>query len=166
MSDEGNGLRLVDGLRCRGTIVPMSKKIRRFEDLIAWQKARVLTRTIYRVSSRGAFARDYALRDQIRRAAISVPSNIAEGYERARRREFHHFLCIAKGSCAEVTTQLYIAHDVGYIDEDSLRKLLSAAEEVGRVIGGLRSDVATKLRSSSSLMTHHSSLAASCSSRT
>jgi len=136
----------------------MTKRIRRFEDLIAWQKARRLTRIVYRIAGRGQFAKDFPLRDQIRRAAISVPSNIAEGFERTRRREFHHFLCVAKASCAEVRTQFYIAFDVGYLTEQRLNELLQMAEEVGKVIGGLRANVAAKVRRDSSLITHHSSL--------
>jgi four helix bundle protein len=117
-------------------------KVERFEDLIAWQKARCLTRNIYMKTLEGRFARDYALCQQIRKSAISVPSNIAEGFERGRRAEFHQFLSIAKGSCAELRTQLYIAHDVGYIDEETLQKLLSDAEEVTRIVAGLRTSVA------------------------
>ena len=80
--------------------------IKRFEDIDAWQSGRVLVSSIYRACSDGAFSRDFALRDQIRNAVISIPSNIAEGFERFRPREFHRFLSIAKGSCAEVRTQL------------------------------------------------------------
>lgn len=78
----------------------MSKKIERFEDFIAWQKARVLTGRIYKVTEQGAFARNYGLKYQIRRAAVSIMSNIAEGFERGRATEFHYFLSIAKASCA------------------------------------------------------------------
>jgi len=133
----------------------MSKKVERFEDLIAWQKARVLVREIYRASSRRPFSRDFALSNQIRRAAISVPSNIAEGFERSRRTEFHQFLSVAKASCGEVRTQLYIACDIGYIDDDTLWTLLGAAEEVGRIIGGLRAKIAVKREP---LSTQHSAL--------
>jgi len=94
----------------------MTQKVERFEDLIAWQKARQLTSVIYRITSLSDFARDFGLRDQIRRAAVSVMSNIAEGFDRASRSEFHQFLVIAKASCAEVRSQLYVAQDVGYID--------------------------------------------------
>ena len=94
-----------------------SDKISRFEDLVAWQKARELTREIYRVTNTGRFGKDFALRDQIRRASVSVLSNLAEGFDRASRSEFHQFLVIAKGSCAEVRSQLYIAVDAGYLSE-------------------------------------------------
>src|SRR5229473_1029475 len=107
----------------------MSNKVRRFEELVAWQKARLLVREIYRVTGSGAFAKDFELRGQIRRCAISVPSNVAEGFERSRLREFHQFLSIAKGSCAELRSQLYIASDVEYITNETLRALLAQAEE-------------------------------------
>ena len=84
----------------------MSKKIERLEDFIAWQKARKLTSNIYKVSDAGKFARDFGLKDQIRRAGVSVMSNSAEGFERGRPTEFHQFLSIAKGSCAELRSQL------------------------------------------------------------
>jgi len=91
----------------------MSKKIEKFEDLIAWQKARKLTRQIYKATNEGNFARDYGLKDQIRRAAVSSMSNMAEGFERGGLVEFQRFLAIAKGSCAELRTQLYVALVVG-----------------------------------------------------
>lgn len=112
--------------------------IKRFEDLIAWQKARKLTRTIYQVSQQGAFAKDFGLSGQIQRAAVSIMSNIAEGYERDSRREFYRFLSIAKASCAEVRSQLYIAFDNGYLEQIIFDKAIDQAEEVGRIVGGLR----------------------------
>lgn len=87
----------------------MAKRIERFEDFIAWHKARKLTADIYRVTSEGRFARDFGLKDQIRRAAVSSMSNLAEGFERGRPAEFHQFLSIAKASCAELRAQLYVA---------------------------------------------------------
>jgi len=88
--------------------------ISKFEELIAWQKSRELVTAIYKVTNGKEFSRDFGLRDQIQRAAVSIMSNIAEGFERAGRAEFHQFLVIAKGSCAEVRSQLYIALDIGY----------------------------------------------------
>lgn len=102
----------------------MKKRIERFEDLIAWQKARVLTRDIYRVASQGEFARDFVMSRQIRSAALSVPSNSAEGFERGNRNEFHQFLSVAKSSCAEVRSDLYTAMDIGYLDEEKGNSLL------------------------------------------
>ena len=131
----------------------MRHRIDRFENLIAWQKARGLVKEIYRVSKRPGFRSDFPLRDQIRKAAISIPSNIAEGFERARRREFHQFLSIAKGSCAELRTQLYLAFDAEYMDEPILNAVLIQAEEVGRVIGGLRKSVEKRLTQHSALST-------------
>jgi S23 ribosomal protein. len=87
--------------------------IQKFEDIDAWQKARALTREVYAVTADGAFAKDFGLRDQIRRAAVSVMSNIAEGFDRGGVREFIQFLFIAKGSAAEVQAQLYVALDAG-----------------------------------------------------
>ena len=117
------------------------KKVVRFEDLIAWQKARELTKVIYRISREGAFAKDFGLSNQIQRAAVSIMSNIAEGFERGRRGEFHQFLSTAKASCAEVRSQLYVALDNGYISEASFDELITLAEEVARIVGGLRASV-------------------------
>lgn len=94
------------------------KKIEKFEDLIAWQKARELTKEIYLLTSKEPFSKDFGLRDQIQRASVSIMSNLAEGFERRRRSEFHQFIVIAKGSCAEVRSVLYGALDVGYIIEE------------------------------------------------
>jgi four helix bundle protein len=119
----------------------MSKRIKRFEDFIAWQKARKLTSEVYKITSPGKFARDYGLKDQIWRAAVSSMSNLAEGFERGRPGEFHQFLSVAKGSCAELRSQLYVALDVGYLDSDAFTALMSQATEVGLVLGGLRASV-------------------------
>lgn len=120
-------------------------KIQRFEDLIAWQKARTFTANIYQQTRTGNFARDFGLRDQICRAAVSILSNIAEGFERGRPKEFFHFLSIAKASCAETRAQLYVAFDVGYLEVPVFEELLQQAEEVGRIIGGLRTSVERKI---------------------
>jgi len=106
-------------------------KIERFEELIAWQKARELTAAIYRMSRQGSFAKDFGLSGQIQRA----------DFERGGRGEFHQFLSTAKGSCGEVRSQLYVALDVGYINQRIFSQFLSQAEEVGRIIGGLRASV-------------------------
>jgi four helix bundle protein len=119
----------------------MSKKIEKFEDFIAWQKARQLSRKIYQATNLPGFSRDFALKDQIRRSAISVMSNIAEGFERGRAAEFHQFLSIAKASCAELRSQLYVAFDVNYLSQAQFQELMSIAVEVGQVIGGLRAAV-------------------------
>jgi four helix bundle protein len=104
--------------------------VKQFEDLEIWKLGRNLTNEIYKITSHGSFAKDFGLRDQIRRASVSVMSNIAEGYERGGNQELIHFLSIAKGSCGEVRCQLYVALDQEYIERkeceqlmDSLRKL-------------------------------------------
>jgi len=119
-------------------------KAERFEDLQTWQKARVLTARIYGATRHGAFAKDFGLANQIQRAAISVMSNIAEGFERDGLPEFYHFLSIAKASCGEVRSQLYIALDVGYLDEEQFHSLSMQAEEVSKMLAGLRDSVERK----------------------
>ena len=116
-------------------------RIEKFEDLIAWQKARELTKNIYRVTKNGDFSKNFGLRDQIRRSSVSVMSNIAEGFERGGRSEFHQFLVIAKGSCAELKSQLYVALDAEYIDTITFQNLDALAKEVSRLVGGLRASV-------------------------
>jgi four helix bundle protein len=115
--------------------------IDRFEDIRAWQAGRQFVSSIYRISSIGEFRTDFALRDQIRRAALGVPSNIAEGFERDRPREFHQFLSIAKGSCAEVRSDLYVALDVGHITKSEFRELIAEGESVANQIGAFRADL-------------------------
>ena len=108
-----------------------------FEEISAWQKARQLTKELYKVTSVGAFARDYDLRSQIRRAAVSMMSNIAEGFERSGTGEFNQFLATAKGSAGEVRSQLYVALDQNYLSEAVASGLLDQSTELGRMIGGL-----------------------------
>src|SRR5436190_23162663 len=110
--------------------------IRRFEDIEAWKRGRELRRAIYMHSKRGEFARDFALKDQIRRAAISITSNIAEGFERGGNKEFIQFLSNAKGSAGEVRDQLYVALDERYISEADFNSLQENCFEVGRLIAG------------------------------
>ena len=110
---------------------------KRFEDIDAWQIGRELNREVYAVSGRGAFGRDYGLRDQIRRASISVTSNIAEGFARRSPADFARFLTIARASTAEVCSQLYLAPDLGYIDSDDFDRLYRMAQRVGGACGGL-----------------------------
>ena len=112
-------------------------KIKRFEDLESWKKARRLTNGIYEATAAGSFTRDFGLKDQIRRASISILSNIAEGFERGGDKEFLQFLAVAKGSCGEVRAQLYIATDQGYLSQDLFDRLFNQADEIGRLISGL-----------------------------
>jgi four helix bundle protein len=116
-------------------------RIEKFEDFIAWQKARALTAEVYQITGQGKFAKDFGLRDQIRRASVSVMSNIAEGFERGRASEFHQFLSVAKASCAEVRSQLYVSLDAGYVTAEEFEHLMKIAVELGRIIGGLRAAV-------------------------
>lgn len=92
-------------------------KIERFEQIQGWQEARSLTRTVYDMTRKDGFARDFGLRDQIQRSSVSVMANIAEGFERRSRKEFTQFLGIALGSCAEVRSHLYVALDQDYISD-------------------------------------------------
>ena len=111
--------------------------IGRFEDLVAWQKARALTAKIYAVTRTGQFAKDFGLLDQIRRASVSIGSNIAEGFERGNNREFITFLGIAKGSAGEVRSQLYTAYDVGYLSDEELGEMVELSKGVSKLINGL-----------------------------
>ncbi len=108
--------------------------ITRFEDIEAWQTARELTRQVYALTNAGAFARDFGLRDQMRRAAVSVLSNIAEGYESRTRALFIDYLGRAKGSAGEVRAQAYVALDAGYLDEPQFAQLLDLADKNSRQI--------------------------------
>ena len=116
-------------------------KVERFEDLIGWQKARELTKQIYSITSNGAFAKDFGLKDQIRRASVSIMSNLAEGFDRGGRAEFHQFVVIAKGSCAEVRSQMYVALDVEYITQKQFEHFYNMTIEISRILGGLRSSL-------------------------
>jgi len=105
--------------------------IERFEDLICWQKSRELTKEVYKTFKN---CRDFGFRDQIERAAVSVMSNIAEGFERGTREEFVNYLYIAKGSAGEVRAQLYVALDSGYLNIEMFKYLKNLAEECSRLI--------------------------------
>ena len=112
-------------------------KIERFEDIDSWNLAREVTRVIYRVSSDGRFAKDFALVNQIRRSAVSILSNIAEGFERNGDREFIQFLTIAKGSCGEARAQLYVALDQKYLEENEFLEIKNKLIDTSRMISGL-----------------------------
>jgi len=111
--------------------------IRRFEDLEAWKNARELANAVHGISSRERFKKNYALRDQIRRASVSVMANVSEGFERDGDKEFIQFLSIAKGSCGEVRSHLYVALDLGYINQGEFDEVLEKAEKTSRIIFGL-----------------------------
>lgn len=109
----------------------------RFEDLDVWKEARALTREVYGITLGSGFGKDFPLRDQIRRAAVSVMSNIAEGFERGGDKEFVQFLAQAKGSCGEVRSQLYAACDLGFLSESEFTLVTARAVRVSRLIAGL-----------------------------
>jgi len=123
-----------------------NSKIGKFEDLVAWQKARELTSEIYQITNQGEFSKDYGLRDQIRRASVSVMSNIAEGFERYNAKEFHHFLSIAKSSCGEVRSQLYVALDANYLTTTKFAELKNKCIELSKITNGLRSSVKNQIQ--------------------
>jgi len=109
-------------------------KIDRFEDVVAWQKARLLTKEIYAHTRAAEFAKDFGLKDQIQRASVSTMSNIAEGFERGDDKEFLQFLSTSKGSCGEVKSNLYVALDQKYIVQPQFEHLYAKADEVGKLI--------------------------------
>ncbi len=108
-----------------------------FEEINAWQNARVLVKDVYAVTRSGDFGKDYGLKDQIQRAAVSICSNIAEGFERRGNREFVNFLWIAKGSAAEVCSQLHNAKDIGYITDQQFQSLYDSAKQIGGMLFNL-----------------------------
>src|SRR5262245_58707838 len=108
-----------------------------FESLRVWHDARRFTSAIYRVTNSGDFARDFGLRDQLRRAAISIMSNIAEGYERGAGRELQHFMRIARSSAAEARAQLYAAQDIGYLESTIAAELRERVASIARQIFAL-----------------------------
>ena len=111
-------------------------KVEKFEDIQSWIKARALTKEIYEATRDGAFAKDFGLRDQMRRAAVSILSNIAEGFERGGDKEFHQFLAIAKGSAGELRAQLYVAFDQNYLNVERFDQLTREATETSQLIAG------------------------------
>jgi four helix bundle protein len=123
-------------------VVKRVAKVERFEDLRIWQASREIVSSVYRITAVGNFSRDFSLRDQIRRAAVSVPSNIAEGFSRHSNKEFIQYLFIAKGSAAEVQSQLYVALDQEYILQEQFdeiyRQLEIVAKQISRFITYLR----------------------------
>jgi four helix bundle protein len=110
--------------------------IERFEDIKAWQAARELTRSIYAATRQESFSRDFGLRDQIQRASASVMSNIAEGFDRHSNKEFLYFLNIAFASCSEVRSQLYIALDQNYINQNVFDELYNQCTQTSKLIYG------------------------------
>ena len=125
-------------------------EIREFEDLRAWQKARELAQSVEVLVRSGRICRDFRFVDQIRSAAASVMANIAEGFERGRQGEFYHFLSVAKGSCGEVRSHLYVALARGYLSNAEFESLRLQAQCTSRVLGALRNSVRRRLDSARS----------------
>ena len=120
----------------------------RFEDIQAWQKARVVSLDVYRLTADGEFSKDFDLRRQIRRSAASIMSNIAEGQGRRTDRDFANFLNIAFGSVAETKSHMYLALDLGYVSQENFDQTYQRLDEIGRMIFGLISHLRSRETSS------------------
>jgi len=112
--------------------------ITRFEDILAWQEARKLVKMVYKLTNSGMFAKDFGLRDQIQRAAVSSMTNIAEGFDCESKAEFARFLGIARRSTVEVQSSLYTAFDLEYIAETQLKEYYEQARKTKALIGGFK----------------------------
>jgi four helix bundle protein len=108
-------------------------KIEKFEDIIAWQKGKLLTLEIYKIF---VDCKDYGFKDQVQRASVSIVNNIAEGFERKSDKEFARFLFIAKGSCGEVRSMIYLAYELGYMAKEEARKCYDLSIEISKLISG------------------------------
>lgn len=115
--------------------------IKKFEDIIGWQEARKLVKDIYKITNEGAFARDFGMRDQIQRAAVSVMTNIAEGFDCDSQAEFARFLSYSRRSAVEVQSLLYAALDIGYINRTTFDTQYQQAEKAKALIGGLKTSL-------------------------
>jgi four helix bundle protein len=122
--------------------------VQHYRELIVWQKAIALVEATYRVTNDFPKTEIYALTNQIRRAAVSIPSNIAEGQGRNSTRDFLYFLSVAQGSLMELETQITIADRLGYIDDSQEKSLLDSTAEVSRMLSGLRNSLNKKLTTS------------------
>ncbi|NQS98991.1 MAG: four helix bundle protein [candidate division Zixibacteria bacterium] len=125
----------------------MEKLFKKIEDIEIWKRSCRLAVEIYKLTGQGPFDKDWGLRDQIRRAAVSIPSNIAEGFERESSAEFKRFLLIAKGSCGELRTQLYIAQALGYIAKLEVERLIGECIEISSMISSLISHLRKQKKS-------------------
>ena len=117
-----------------------------FEEINDWQNARVLVKDVYALTRCGDFCKDYGLKDQIQRAAVSICSNIAEGFERRGNKELINFLWIAKGSAAEVCSQLYNARDLGYITDEQFKTMYDSSKQIGGMLFNLISSLSSDER--------------------
>lgn len=112
--------------------------IQKFEDIQAWQEARILVKMIYQLTNKEKFSKDYGMRDQVRRAAVSVMNNIAEGFDCESKAEFARFLGIARRSAVEVQSLLYAALDVDYIDQNEFDAYYEQARKTKALVGGFK----------------------------
>lgn len=104
---------------------------------MVWQKSMSLAEEIYQITKQGVFVKDWGLKNQIQRAAVSIPSNIAEGFERYSNKEFRQFLLVAKGSAGELRTHLYLARSIGYVTPMEAELLIKRCIEISRLLAGL-----------------------------
>ena len=116
-----------------------------FEELIVWQKSMILVTSVYQVCQRNPICKDWGLRDQMQRAAVSVPANIAEGYERDSKKELIHFLRIAKGSAGELRCLLRIASSLKYLDEEAAENLVRSISEISRMLRAMANSITQRL---------------------
>jgi four helix bundle protein len=131
------GRSCVPGARDTRDVRDVQMAVTRFEDLEVWQEAATLAVEIYAVSKAGHFTQDFGLRDQLRRSAVSIAANIAEGKERETIPEFIRYLYIAKGSSGELKTHLMIAERIGYLEQDHAKDLRQAVEKISAKLGAL-----------------------------
>jgi four helix bundle protein len=110
--------------------------IKRFEDLEVWQLSRVLVKEIYQITLKAEFQKDFGLKDQVRRCAVSIMANISEGFEQKTQKEFINFLFIAKGSCGELRSHFYIALDLGYINQETFENFQNQAITISKSLSG------------------------------
>jgi four helix bundle protein len=110
--------------------------IKRFEDLEVWQLSRILIREVYEITQKTEFQKDFSLKDQVRRCAVSIMANISEGFERKTQKEFINFLFIAKGSCGELRSHFYIAFDLGYINKEIFDNLQNRTITISKSLSG------------------------------
>lgn len=108
-----------------------------FKELRVWQEAKSLSVTVYKLTENGKFSKDYSLRDQVRKSAVSIASNIAEGYERNSDKDFIRFLLIAKGSLSELRTQIEIAKEIAYLSDETFEKLEEHCNKIGAMLSKL-----------------------------
>ena len=109
-------------------------KFNRFENIVAWQKSKELSLLVYKTFNS---CKDFAFKDQIQRASVSIMNNIAEGFERSSNKEFRHFLFIAKGSSGEVRSMSILASELGYIDNQKYNDIFNKSEEIAKILSGL-----------------------------